>query len=146
MENINVPIPSSIDTKYIRTYILSGHSVFSIENIDSGNYFTYKVTRNKKVSNMYFVNLETGLGNIYAGYFYVQGQNIDYHKGEKGNFTEDDIRIKALLYVLENFERLPKKVIVYHQGYCAVCGHILNINDEQCRGLCDSCYLSLALK
>ena len=42
---------------------------------------------------MYFVNVESGAGDIYCGYFYVNATLIDYRKGEKGKVDESRINL-----------------------------------------------------
>ena len=88
---------------------------------------------------MYFVNVDSGVGSIYCGYFYKDANLYDYRKGAKGNVDADDIRIKALLYTLENSKKLPNFVIVEHHGYCAQCGVDLTEVEEYKYGLCNMC-------
>lgn len=142
--SLDKAISASVNNEYIKMFLLSGNCQCTIENIKTGNSFKYKIRQNKNKSDMFFVNVITGIGDIYAGYFYVHQNLIDYRKGEKGNLTEEDVRIQALLYVLNNYTHLPPYVLVEHTGYCACCGKILNA-DEQKSGLCEVCISNIKL-
>jgi len=72
------------------------------------------------------------LDQLEVGYY-------DYRKGENGNLTEDDIRIKGLLYVLRNAPKLPIHFIVEHFGFCGRCGEILEGTENINSGLCPLC-------
>lgn len=134
------PLSSAVNNEYVRSFLLSGNCHCRIENLKTGNCFTYKIQKNKNTKNMFFVNVESGLGYIYCGYFYVNANLIDYRKGEKGKVDEKDIRIQALIYTLNKAEKLPSYVLVQHLGRCGCCGNSLLEPDSMRRGLCLECY------
>lgn len=139
-------ISTILDKKYVLKYILSGNSHFSIENLQTGNKYTYKIKRNKEkanLSHMYYVYVESGLGELYAGYFYANVNIFDYHKGQAGKLEEKDERIQGLLYVLNKASNLPYNFVVEHKGRCGCCNVVLNDLEELKRGLCSLCDNSL---
>lgn len=135
----NKPTPAIVHKEKVRKFLLAGDCHCHIENMRSGNSFEYKIQRSKNKKNMYFVNVMSGLGDIYCGYFYVNADLIDYRKGDKGAFGEDDVRVQALLFTLRNARKLPTYVIVQHFGKCAHCGAILSDVESLHRGLCPLC-------
>lgn len=133
------PTPAIVSNEKVRKFLLAGDCHCNIENMRSGSSFEYKIQRNKNKKNMYFVNVMSGLGDIYCGYFYVNADLIDYRKGDKGAFGEDDVRVQALLWVLRHSRNLPSFVIVQHFGKCANCGSPLTDLDNLHTGLCPIC-------
>lgn len=140
-EDIYVPnsVSAVVDNNSVLDFLLSGNCRCNIENLKTGNRYTYKIKRSKDLNHMYFVYVESGLGDIYAGYFYVNATLYDYRKGEKGKLDETDIRIKALLYVLNHAPNLPSNVIVEHTGRCGRCGSQLDGIENIRIGLCPLC-------
>lgn len=139
----NTCIPAIVNNENVRRFLLAGNCHCIIENMRTGNSFRYKIQRNKDKKNMYFVNVLSGLGEIYCGYFYVNGSLIDYRKGAKGNVDEKDVRIQALLYTLNNSKKLPSYVIVQHLGKCARCGSPISDLDSIRRGICSGCNMMI---
>ena len=139
-------VSSAVNNEYIKDFLLGGNCHCKIENLKTGNSFTFKIQRNKNKSNMYFVNVESGEGDIYCGYFYVNATLIDYRKGEKGKVDESDIRIQALLYVLKNYKHLPSYVFVQQLGKCSCCGSFLDDIDSMRSGLCAECRKEIYIK
>ena len=133
------PVPAIVNNEKVRKFLLAGDCHCHIENMRSGNSFEYKIQRNKNKSNMFFVNVMSGLGEIYCGYFYINSTLIDYRKGDKGSCEESDPRIQTLLWTLRNSKKLPSYVIVQHFGKCAHCGSPLTDVESLHRGLCPIC-------
>ncbi len=129
-----------VDNQYLKDFLLAGKCDCSIENIKSGNRFIYEINGNKKNENMFFVQSVTGMGKIYGGYILLKEDgSIVYNKGPKGQITDDDMRIQALMYVLKNYDRLPPYVVVQHLGRCARCRRKLTDPDSIRRGLGPEC-------
>lgn len=137
------PVNGIVEKEFVRKFLLGGNCHCNIENMRTGNNFTYKIQRAKDKRNMYFVNVLSGLGDIYLGYFYVNANLIDYRKGEKGNADENDQRVQVLVWTLTNHKRLPSYVIVEHFGKCSVCGAPLSDADSSRRGYCSTCALMI---
>lgn len=128
-----------VENSKVKDFLLAGNCRCNIENLKTGNRFTYKIKRSKDVKHMYFVYVESGLGDIYGGYFYVNANVFDYRKGEKGKLDIEDVRIKALLYVLNKAPHLPSNVIVEHTGHCGRCdGKLDDLDSIKC-GICSLC-------
>ena len=128
-----------VSSEYMLEFLLGGRCECAIQNIKTGNRYLYKIQRNKQNEEMYFVKSMTGVGDIYAGFIIYKEGKATYTKGTKGNLTEEDIRIKALLYVLEHHNNLPPFVIVHHFGKCGRCGRKLTDLDSVRRGLGPEC-------
>ena len=137
--NSDKPVNGIVAREFIWKFLLGGNCHCTIENMKSGNSFTYKIQRNKEKKNMYFVNVLSGLGEIYCGYFYVNANFIDYRKGNKGNVDENDQRIQTLIWTLTNSKKLPSYVIVQHFGKCSRCGASLIDVESLRKGFCDDC-------
>ena len=141
--NPDKPINGIVEKEFVRKFLLGGNCHCHIENMKSGNSFTYKIQRAKDKKNMYFVNVLSGLGEIYLGYFFVNANLIDYRKGEKGNADENDQRVQVLVWTLTNHKRLPSYVIVEHFGKCSVCGSPIIDVESSRRGYCSTCALKI---
>ena len=72
-----------VENSKVKDFLLAGNCRCNIENLKTGNRFTYKIKRSKDVKHMYFVYVESGLGDIYGGYFYVNANVFDYRKDVK---------------------------------------------------------------
>ena len=140
VEDIHIQhLSAVVDNQKVKDYLLGGNCRCNIENLKTGNRFTYKIKRSKDVKHMFFVYVESGLGDIYGGYFYVNANVFDYRLGKSGKLDKEDIRIKALLYVLNKAPYLPSNVIVEHTGHCGRCGKKLDDLDSIKCGICSLC-------
>lgn len=128
-----------VNGEYVLDFLLSGRSEFAIQNIKSGNRFLYKIQKNKQNEEMYFVKSMTGVGDIYAGFILYKDGQVAYSKGGKGNLEANDIRIQALMYVIDYHDRLPPYVLVQHFGKCGRCGRKLTDLESVRRGLGPEC-------
>lgn len=87
-----------VDNQYLKNFLLAGKCVCSIENIKTGNRFIYEINVNKSNDKMFFVQSITGMGKIYGGYILLKDDgSILYNKGPKGQISDDDMRIQALM-------------------------------------------------
>ena len=136
-----ISLSAIIDNQYAKDFLFGGQCHCTIENMKTGNKFSYGIIRNQKQNNQYWVycNSDNGLGDEYCGYFYENFGGIDYRKGEKGKYDKNDQRIKVLLYVFEHIKYLPKYIIIEHDGRCACCGNPLEDSASNRIGLCPMC-------
>lgn len=135
-----------------RRFILGGKSEFTIENLSTGTYYKYKVTKSKDNENLFFVRVMGENGKwFYAGYlnlqygWYRQGRNGNlqhgcYRQGRNGKLGPDTPQIRGLLYALRREEGLPRPMILMHHGRCACCGHKLNDPISVARGIGPDCW------
>lgn len=129
-----------VENKYIRDFLLAGKCTCSIENTKTRNKYLFEVNANKKNDKMFFIQSITGMGKIYGGYILIKEDgSLSYNQGPKGQITDDDMRIQALMYVLKNYDRLPPYVVVQHLGRCARCRRKLTDPDSIRRGLGPEC-------
>lgn len=111
-------------------FILGGNAIFTIQNIQSGNRYTYKVQR-KEVSKdkvMWFVKLLSGPNNV-LDYTYLGMIHDMKFKATKAT-RNAGVPFKAFQWfwtTLLKEKSLPKKVKFYHSGRCGRCGRKLTV-------------------
>ena len=123
-------------TENVKDFILGGKADFTIFQEKTANtkavQMKYRVTTPKNCNgkpNAWYVSTEltdisddvTTDGNklIYQGYL---KRDMTFNVGEKGVQNFNKAAINGLLWVLNNSEKLPKAVHIYHHGKCSVCG------------------------
>lgn len=130
---------------YIRSFLLGGNCRCMIGNQKTGNCFSYHIKQGSK--RLYFVNVETPAGRVYAGYIQdmsnKEGHRYMYVKGTNGAMSESLMPIQALLYVLNRADCLPAGVYVEHYGKCGVCGRKLTDPESMERGIGPNCIKKL---
>lgn len=128
-----------------RDFVLAGRAVFTIENTESGNRFTYKVKKKEGPQGiLHFVTVLTGPDNS-SDYTYIGtifgGKEFRITKGSA--VTENAPSFKAFKWLwgmLNNGkEGLPEKVKFYHEGRCCRCGRVLTVPESIERGLGPEC-------
>lgn len=129
-----------IENQYIRAFLLGGNCECIIENVESGNRYLYKIQVAKDNPNMFFIKSLTGMGDIYAGFLTVKDGEYIYAQGKKGQITDEDKRIKALLYVLSHAETLRPTILVQHVGRCSKCNRKLTNPESMNRGMGPECF------
>lgn len=134
----------SREIKHVRSFILGGNAEFSIENLNSGNHFHYKVMRSQDDPEIYFVRYMTKKnGWMYAGYLNTGTQK--YIMGRGGTQNYDSNVIKGLLYALRKGDNpLPRPMICYHHGTCGCCGRKLMDLESIERGFGPKCWTRIS--
>ena len=130
-----------------REFLLAGNAVFTIENTETGNRFTYKVRRKENVDHwekLHFVMVLTGPDNT-SDYTYIG----TIFKAEKFRSTrgsavaENAPSFKAFKWLWEQLGNggpgLPEKVKFWHEGRCCRCGRVLTVPESIERGLGPEC-------
>lgn len=133
-----VSVQMILNNANAKQFLLAGNCRCTIENLRTGNRFSYSIKRDKVKKNMYYVYSGIDGGEEYCGYFY-DNCGIDYHKGTKGTCEKEDKRIEVLLYVFNRLQYVPEFIVIEHDGKCASCGTELNSADEIGKGLCPMC-------
>lgn len=151
-----------INKKAIQDFVFAGNAVFTIRNTDTGDRFTFKVTRSKTISHKYYVKNLRGPG-IYMvigtimGHdknFYTTedwkakvnmavrnfitlhpGQPFPYEDYNRKNMPESvKLFIKFLTWYKSKEEKIAKHEI-WHEGVCARCGRKLTDPSSIERGM-----------
>ena len=133
LDNSTAPIAN------LDTFALAGNAIFTVENVASGNHFTYRVSACKGNDALFFVSLLTGPNNT-NDYTYLgtirQGQ---YAHGRKSPFTESSSGTTVFGKVWARRAALPACVRVYHEGRCCRCARVLSTPELVTRGLGPEC-------
>ncbi len=120
-------------------FMLAGHALFIVLNRQTGNRFTYKVTKHDSEEDFYWVGVLTGPDNT-ASYTslgrIVKGQ---YHHNRNSKITETAQSNKAFDWFYRNLSQLPDFIEVWHCGYCCVCGRLLTTPESVASGIGPVC-------
>lgn len=138
----------------VDTFVHAGNATLTVENEQSGNRFTFKVSAPKDRdtgkrdydADRIFVSLLSGPNNE-ADYTYVG--MIESRKNPhavvltKGSRVGPDApSFRAINYVLDHARKgkeLPPVVHVYHEGKCGRCGRKLTVPESIERGIGPEC-------
>lgn len=107
-------------------YIFGGNSYTTFLNTQSNNRFTYRVSKSKKDSSVFFVSVLTGSDVYsYVGYY----KNSEYNHSPKSNIGIDAQSIKVFNWVVSNLKNgtLPSIIEIWHDGRCGKCGKQLTV-------------------
>lgn len=112
-------------------FILAGKSVFTIENTETGNRFTYRV---KKADDgeAWFVSLLSGPDNISDYRYMGLIRNSSFRRTAKSKITADAPSFRAFQWCWPRLLRndLPPNVKVHHEGRCGRCGRVLTVPES----------------
>ena len=123
----------------LKSFALAGHAIFTVENMTSGNRFTYKVSACDSTPALYFVGVLTGPENV-SDYTYLGTiRDGQYMHGRKSRLHESACSNKAFVWVWQHKNRLPSCVRVQHAGRCGRCGRILTVPESIERGIGPEC-------
>lgn len=130
-----------IGNEHIVNFLLGGRCECVIRNTDTQNSFKYiiNVSGVSEDRGMFFVYVYKDNKKVYAGFIRCSKDGFTYGQGKKGLLTENDIEVKALMYVLKNSLRLPSCVEVMHTGKCSRCGRKLTNPESINIGLGPDC-------
>lgn len=127
----------------IRKFILSGKSVFTIQNEKTGNRFTYKVVQKetRTGNTVHFVNLLRGPDNM-GDYIYLgMIRGGEFVKTQKTGPSVNSTSFKAFewfWYNLHHMDRFPQ-IKFYHEGRCGRCGRRLTVPESIRSGFGPEC-------
>lgn len=144
-------LKGEVDNADALKFMLAGMSEFILISGKTGKRLVYKL--DKKESNkskdgekqyVYWLNTAEKNGTmIYAGvlFFDSNDSKFKFGKGARGNLTNDDIRVKSILYVLNALQKgkTDINVTVMHTGKCGKCGKKLTDPESIAIGLGPKC-------
>lgn len=127
-------------SEHIRTFIMAGKALFTLESSTTGVRYTYKVTKLKR-ANVWFVHLLTGPDNensyAYLAYF---NDDIKLKLSNKSKLNWESKPVQAFDYLLRHIDAVPDKLKVYHSCKCGRCGRTLTTPESIERGIGPECY------
>lgn len=126
-------------------FVLAGKAIFTVQNENTGNRFTYKVSQAKQADNkrkVWFVSVLNGpdsysyIGTIFGNDF---NPTLNFRNTKKSTVKEDAQCFKVFAWMLKNKSILPEFVKVHHAGYCGRCGRRLTVPESIKNGLGPEC-------
>lgn len=135
---------SKVSQERIADYIFAGKSIFTLKNATTGNRFTYKLTRKKNLKegdeDVIFVKVLSRPDNTsdYTFIGTVFGKSR-YRHSSKSPFGADCTSTKAIGWLVDNINRLPQNIEVWHEGRCGRCGRKLTVPESIRSGLGPEC-------
>lgn len=131
-------------------FMLAGKSEFTVVSMRTAVRFSFKLTKKKSTSGaagaaefIYFVNVIHGDNSIYGGLLYFDNRTeaFMFSKGKTGLVGAEDVRIKSLLYIVNNLlaKNYGIDVSIYHCGKCGRCGKKLTTPESVLTGLGPEC-------
>lgn len=115
-------------------FLTSGRAVGTLKSNASGSHFTYKVSKNRKDENMFFVSLLTGPDNEYD-YNYLglllvhpEQNTMSFRVTHKSCAGNDAASVKGFRWMLAKLNRaqdLEPQGTFQHEGSCGRCGRTL---------------------
>jgi len=122
-----------LDSSEARAYILSGNATLTFVNADTGNRFTYKITKPVGAEDNcpHFVKVLSGSDNetayAYLGCIYASG---NYMHGKKSSVAENAQSARTFAWIWKNVDGLPENIEVWHEGKCLRCGRKLTVPES----------------
>jgi len=131
-----------------KEYILAGDAVLTFRNSETGNRFTYRISRPKDADEKcpHFVKARTGSGSDNGQYAYFANIWPDEKRGLKGlqhgrrsQLTYDDLSVQAFAWIWDHIDDLPDSIEVWHEGRCLRCGRQLTVPESIAQGYGPEC-------
>ena len=128
----------------IKGFITAGKALFTLKNEETGNRFTFKVSKRKESNkDMFFVSLLNGPDN-YSNYMYVGtifDKNFRLTRNSKVTQAAPSFKaFKWLWSMINGDNQLPKQIKIYHKGKCARCGRRLTVPESIESGFGPHCF------
>lgn len=131
-------------------YALGGICLFTLQNEQTDNRFTFKVVDARRVDaqarkEIYFVKILTGADNENSYSFVGTIQHDDkgyfYKHSRKSRMTEDAQSVKVIKWFLvaTQGKGLPENIKMYHEGRCGRCGRTLTVPESVASGYGPEC-------
>lgn len=132
------------------SFMLAGHSFFTIKKIETGGRFTYRVTvpeDQKEHPTLFFVSVLTGSDNTndYSYIGCIRAQNNGSHTFYYGNKSKigkeaPSVRVfDAIFSFVSTAHRIPKGIEIWHEGKCGRCGRTLTVPESIENGIGPEC-------
>ncbi len=116
----------------IKTFLIGGNAILTLESKPTGRWFTYKIKKSKKSdkTSPFFVSVLTGSDNQ-SSYSYMgvifNNDKLNFSLTKNSKIGKDALSYKAFSFffnlLLEN--KIHEDMNIYHRGICSVCGRLL---------------------
>jgi hypothetical protein len=118
----------------IKEFMTAGKALFTLKNEETGNRFTFKVSKPKDENkNMFFVSVLNGPDN-YSNYMYmgcIFDKTFKLTRNSKVTQAAPSYRAFNRLWdMITGNHDLPEQVKVLHNGKCARCGRRLTVPES----------------
>lgn len=150
--NERIPVSAEVKKENALQFILAGESEFVLISGKTGVKLRYKLDKKVVTSEsykdqsefIYWLNTSEKNGTmIYAGvlFFDTNSNSFKFGKGARGILQSTDIRVKSLIYVLNNLvnSNFSMNVTIMHVGKCGKCGKKLTDPSSILTGLGPVC-------
>lgn len=135
---------AKIPNNQVADFIFGGKAIFTIRNVNTGNRFTYKLTRKKGleegVEDVIFVKVLSSPDNTsdytFIGTIFSKSR---YRHSSKSSFGAECQSSKAIDWVVRNINSLPDNIEVWHEGRCGRCGRKLTVPESIQSGFGPEC-------
>lgn len=133
----------------VKKYILGGNSIFTVQNSETKNRFTYNIKQGKKNQKLFWVSVLVGTDNM-KDYKFIGCFSL-----EKGylHSTSSKVTIKAQsVRVIDYYLRklfnntLPLNIRTFHLSYCGRCGKPLTTPDSIESGFGPTCIQAIGFQ
>lgn len=129
----------------VKAFVMAGNAIVTLQSGKTGKHYTYKITRCKDDSSLYFIRHLVGPDNTkdyrYIGCYYADSQYLHLAMPWRGYNTDlCPGSIRAIDYLFKHLDNLPDNLHVYHEGRCGRCGRLLTTPESIERGLGPECY------
>jgi len=115
-----------------KDFIKAGKAIFTLENEETGNRFTYQVNKHRE-KDLWFVKVLIGPNNT-SDYQYI-GAIFDkeFRLTRKSRVTRSaqSYQVFSWLNLMLNENKdLPDDIRIYHEGRCGICGRTLTVPES----------------
>ena len=145
MEQIHGHCLTNEDAK---NFLLAGKSITTFLNSESGNRYTYKISKKKNSErDIYFVKVLTGRDNESDYTFFGSIYNNNFKWSQKSSIKEDATSVKVFSYVFTNLfqNKLDSRIQIWHEGFCGKCGRKLTVPESILNGIGPECAKKLKI-
>ncbi len=126
----------------LKSIILGGNAIFTIQNANTEGRFTYRV-RKHKTMNLWFVYLLTGTINTNDYTFFgTIFENGDFRFSKKSKLGFNLPSVQGFIWTYNRINigsTLPSHVEIYHEGKCCRCGRTLTVPESITSGFGPEC-------
>ena len=138
--------PHLIETpERAREFIVAGNATVTLKSLTTGNRFTYKVTKVKDSSGMFFVGLMNGPDNEnsyqYIGFIKEHFAGPRFTHGRKSRVGHDAPSVRAFDWVWKKLVQgsMPAQLQIWHEGRCGRCNRKLTVPESIKTGMGPEC-------
>lgn len=130
------------DNESVKTFLFAGKATITLESINSGKWFTFKIVKHKK-DDIYFVNLLNGPNNdtdfVYLGTIF--GKDGKFVKTAKSKIGNDAPSFKGFDWFMRNLNNpaIFDQLNIRHNGICGRCSRKLTTPESLKQGYGPEC-------